>query len=477
MRHAALCLTAFALVSHATPTAAQAARPDTGGFAIVQVRNQCPLTLTDATTSDYAGPQGESALGAAAATFAAGLVGDAVTAGLAGLGAALEQASQERSFSATGQTSFDFYWFERESNTVAWPATMAPTMAATGGQCLVIAVPNTGTGEDLAVSDPSVGLANLGDVNPDAASQWAGMGLPARPALYIEAELQRRPDGFRVRPVLVWYNSPLRGAPTRAARSEMHVTFATPAVATDASALGTPFAIARIPLPELRPGGPAWTARSLRPYAGAVMPLRPAAGSAETAAGSATALAAAIEANKLDVVLLRRAVAAAQVAAAQRGAGPDKQAALVALQAQLADAEAATTRLEGRRAAFRTRALTEMYGSTNVQARFAVIRDANAFGLAMAKALQARSAALGTAVGAALVPETPQQAFTADDSAYVAALGTVDIKQAEYELAVAEGDPLKVIQARSALRNAKAAANAAAAAAASGRSIPFPDLI
>lgn len=458
----------------ATSASAQTARPDSATTAVVQVRNSCLLTPGNATQDDY-GPTAGEAVPAALVALGVGMAGDIVKIGVTLFADALTHASQERSFSASGITSFDFYEFARASGAggISAPASMAPRIVPEGGLCLIIAVENPLARGDAVPADPATALAAEPGLRMDQISRWTLNGLPARPVVYVEAELQHRPDGFRVRPVLVWQGGPLPGAQNRRQATELHVSFGTPALAADQAAIGAPFAIARIQLPALDPGNALLGAKALQSYSGPVMPLRPITGSAETAAQRLATLEASANQSAKDVELTQRAFETAALAAGN-GARDTRLAADFARRDRDA-AGAAQQRITQALSAARSRELGQSYGSTNVQARFVTIRDANAFGMAIADSLRARAPALGTAVTTALTPDTPEQAWTALDTTYVAATTAVQEKQAAYEAAVAEGDVGKTLTARLALTNAWAAANAAAAA--SGRSLPYPGII
>lgn len=114
-------------------------------------------------------------------------------------------------------------------------------------------------------------------------------------------------------------------------------------------------------------------------------------------------------------------------------------------------------------------------GSVNLQARFVLIRDENAFLRAIATSLRTRSTALGVGITAALTPEAQTAAWTEKETQFVAAMNTVAIKQAGLDLALQGTDQNVILLARNDLRTAQAVANAAAAAA--ERRLPFPNLL
>lgn len=464
------------LAGSATSVAAQiGTRADTAVGAVVRIEDACIITSDSATQNDYVASRPESAVAVAAASLLAGMAGDAVTATLSAAGSAIEQAAREQSFSATGRTSFDFYRFalaEGSTTTLAGPATIVPVLRPRASQCLILAFEKDRPAGDSL--DPTGSLTGP-TLQPDRIAAWTDLGLPANPAVYIEAELQSRADGFVVRPVLVWYADPLDNSVRRALPAELHVLFATPALATDENALGAPFALARINLPRIEPGSRVRVASDLRLHVSPVMPLRPQAGSPAAMLAAMTTLETNVATSERDVVLLTRAEATAGLAAAATDAKPEAALAHAAAREDLTEAIATRDRLRRRIASARTTNPATSYGSTNVEARFAVVRNANAFAMAIAKSLQNRAAAVGTAATAALTPQTAEEAWTGLDTTYVAAMSTVDEKQAAFEAAVLNGDVAATLTARLALRNARAAANAAAAA--SGRALPFGDLL
>lgn len=502
---------AAALLSlQAAPSLAQTSRAETQVQAVVAVTDGCLLSGPAATAGDLKSLGGHGGPGAAIATFGAQVLGDLVSAGAGLLASALEEASRERAFVYSGRSSFDFYRFQQETTaapdpgstegSLASPPTLVAVSPSTGGQCLIIAVPDPAVAAEAArlnIDPPALtdaqiaALAGLPNVRPaerlDGVARdpnaeltgqdaWAALGLPPQPALYLEAELQSRPDGFRVRPVFFWRRAPLPGARNRALPTELHVTFAVPALATDQAPMGTPFAVARIPLPALSPAESSiLPAEALRPYASEVLPMRPLAGSPTTALTALTTAQAAATQNQQDIRVAERTEARARVLAA----APDATAAAVAAwrlaQDQLEDNTRARSGLVDRATGLAEEAVGARLGSTNVQARVVLIQDANRFGLALAKAIRDRSPAVGAAITAELTPQSRSEAWTAADTNYVTTMSTVQSKADALARAVAAGDANLVLTARLELQNAQAAANAAAAA--SDRALPFPNVI
>jgi len=508
---------AAALLSlQAAPALAQTPRAETQVQAVVVVTDGCLLAGSTATAGDLKSVGGHGPIGAAVATFGAQVLGDLVSAGAGILAGALEEASRERAIVYSGRSSFEFYQFAREvapasaagpspsdsasesqaaagtpepqqqteTARLAEPRSLVAVSPSTGGQCLIISVPDrvvmASAARERATLLPLTEAQKTdliaGQLNDGGSSEWAALGLPPQPALYMEAELQARPDGFRIRPVLLWRQASLPGTRRQALPMELHVTFAVPALATDQAPIGTPFAVARMPLPALTPGeNPIMGAATLRPYASEVMPMRPFIGSPATALAALTAAEKAVIDNQEAIDLARRTEQRARPLAAAAGSTPAAVAALHLAEDQLADAQAARAGLVARATALAGEAVDARTGSTNVQARIVLIQDQNRFGMALAKAIRDRGPAVGAAITADLAPQTRAQAWTAADTNYVTSISTVQSKADALARAVAAGDANLVLAARLELQNAQAAANAAAAA--SDRPLPFPNVI
>jgi hypothetical protein len=140
----------------------------------------------------------------------------------------------------------------------------------------------------------------------------------------------------------------------------------------------------------------------------------------------------------------------------------------------VSDLEERGERLATALAARRVAVAPERFGSTNVEARLVVIREPNAFGLAIANALTTRATTLGTEVAAELRPDPPSAAWTAADTAWVNAMNAVAAARAAYDTALGGGNAQTILTSQIALRNAQATANQSAAA--SGRTPPYPDV-
>jgi len=355
-----------------------------------------------------------------------------------------------------------------------------PNLQERGAHCVVLAVADrSGVEEEItwpwrqnsALVTPEENN-RLQSENARAAG-LATIGGVSRPSLVVEAELQLRGDSFVVRPVLIWYRKALPGAPNRPLPSQLHFTFTTPASAGVANQQST-FGVAVIQLPPLAPGSAPMTARELWAFSSEALALRPQTESSATMTNLSNELDG-YRTRLTEISSLTRAVEAARRRAQVPNAAADTRTALQGLEERLATSEAGRPRLAARadRAmALATRGIRA--GSTNVQARFAVVRNPNAFWLAVARAIQTRSTEAGTALTQELTPASPTAAWTALDTAYVTQMAGVDRAQRVLDQARIGGDPAVIFEAEQSLRLAKAAANAAAAAA--SRPLPYPGL-
>lgn len=437
--------------------AASASAADAPITARAVVRDNCIVTRAEATDVDVDTQRTESVIGILG-TALGGFAGDLFSAAGDALGSALEEASRERTFSATASAAFDFYEIERAVAEEHKDVRIEPRLSRARSLCLMMFVPASARAatapiEALVSNDTDTGAL------PDA---WRGVGFGDNPGLYVEAELQLRADGFRVRPVLIWYRTPLPSAPSRALPAEIHVVFSTPGAPTAESASGETFAVARIPLPQMGPRAAPYFASELYALASPVIPLRASTGSPEDVRTSLHADISAEAENRAEIARLRRAVS--------RTEGDTKLANEEALEA----AEARTARI--RAIAERARSLSYPLpvGSTNATIRFAVVRDANAFGMAIARALRTRTQTAGASLATELAPRSAADAWTAEDTTYVTEMTQVAAAERALDAARLGNDAEVVFTAEQALRIARAEANAAAAAA--GQRLPFPSL-
>lgn len=428
---------ATALVT--TPVYAQT-RIDTFAPAQVSITDTCAKAGDAAMTLRTQ----ESGLPAALATPLLGLAGDIVGAGLNALAGVLEEASRAHGYGAQGLEVFDYYKVSVDpiaERVAASPVIGAVEGAAGGLRCLTI------------------------DVK-------AGQGPTS--ALYVEAVIARRSDGLEVLPVYFDYREAIAGAPRgRALPAELHIEFAQPGGATGTPAVADPlggvFAIARTPLPTLRPGDPAKLYTDMLAYRSGVVPARPFTGSAKDGydtirAGWSVYWSNKSEKAKVDTVDIKRALE--DELQTPPAAGVRRSLQLQRRSEDLGRDIAAFESSPEYGASSDTR-----LGSTNMRARVVFTREGNRFGAAVAKALSDRSKAIGDGVATALAP---QPAWTAGETAYVTAMLAVDAKQAELARAtLTGGDPVAIAALAREVRSLQASANGAAVTA--GRTtLPFP---
>lgn len=189
--------------------------------------------------------------GALAPIFA-GLAGDLAAGAVSAGAAALEEASKARAVGVSGVTAFEFWRIRLDD-----------------GQALL--TPNFGPEQEQS-------CLILTSTLPLSADDMDGdLVVDIEPALYAELALYPMSDGFLVEPVYIAYSEALPGAPERRRLpSELHVEVSLPAAASDAAPTARVFGLARISLPELKPGdvreGPTLGVR------GELMPFRPETG-------------------------------------------------------------------------------------------------------------------------------------------------------------------------------------------------------
>lgn len=442
-------------------------RTDTEFVGTSAVLQSCPITLAENVEGDPEHGETESALAIAGGTFLAGLAGDLVTAGLNSLGAALEEASREKGFSVVANTSFPYYTIRGAQVESDHHITVGTTLKEAASLCLVLsyADPNPKRSRSKAAQFLSA------DELTRASAEWKINHMPEAPSLYLEAMLQKRSDGFVVRPTFLWYKNALPGAPEKALPAEIHVAFATPSAPSGEAA--ATFALARIRLPAIAPGT-VMRAGELFRSTSSVLPARPTSGSPDSAKNAYATALSDVASNAREIDSLKRLRERAIRAAADPAATKEDKAKVYALDDQLLAATGKTAMLRHIRQQTTATALPIEVGSTNVSVRFTVVRSANQFGLAIAKSLQTRSKALGEAVTNHFTPQAPSPAWTSQDTTYIAAMNAVLSAQRSLDTAIAAGDADAIFNAQIILRNAKAAANGAAAA--SNRPIPYPDL-
>lgn len=470
------------------PAFAQSTRPEAVTRAMLSVERGCAITPAPTAAERDTQP---ARFGPILGTFIAGIAGNLVTSGINAIGNALEAAGQEKAFVAEGISSFTAYRVDNGGSTekrwTAIPDLDGEVLAdgapgqvpddatgVTAARCLVLMVPANGKSPgpalDAVIIKGAFAGAGISDAQAsNAATRLKALGLTELPALYVEAELIGAADGMVVQPVLIRYASSLPGAPKGTAGTELHLSFAVPG-APDATDIGTIYALARIPLPKMAPG-PSKDAKqvavlnrqSLTSYASVVMPFRATTGVVDATLTARNGVVASIQTNKASQAQLKEAMRIAERALKDGGN-------TVALRNARDDAKLAYEAAvkEGAELTKHAKADPFFGGSTNVKARFVVIRDANQFLLAVAKALKSQAEATGTAITDKF---KPQPKWTSDDTAFVEARSGVSAAEHALNDAIAAGKTTEVPGLQDALTLAKAKANEAAVT--SGREPPY----
>ena len=431
-----LALAASFVVASSTALAQAAGPVERIGPARVMVGKDC----SPATPGELTARSQESAVLDALGGPFAGLVGSFVGAGFTALGGAIEEASRAHAFGGQGVGAFNFYSVTQKKEGPV--ASFAPNMADGG-----------------SVRCVRIKINSAKDSNLDG--------------LEVVSLLAIRSDGFEVLPVYVRYAAAVSSAPNRALPAELHLQFFTPGLVaaggTPSETLGTAFAVARIPLPRLKPGDPELRASDLVGYRSGVLPLRPAASELKAYFDTRTVAAAAAKAKAEEAERLRIALVRAEEDARAKQPKPDAAVRVLAAKRQLEDGE--------RERAVAIAALQDLIpqdrfiegASTNVLARVVLVKDANRFGNAIGAALKASAPEFSAGVKTAL---TPVPEWTASDTAYVEAMVAVDGKSAELNMARSTADAARIATLEGELRVLQARANAAAVGA--KKSIPFP---
>lgn len=412
------------------------------------------------------------------ATLVGGIAGDLVGAGLNAIGEALEEASKEKGIVSEATGHFLSGRVEPPGGAFR-TARFVPAESV----CLILYSPGTAALAGLG-SEPKIDLLRqtaaraqaplqgfdpgTGALTLEGKKALEAAGVTAIPSLYVEAQVWALREGVVVRPVLVWYRDQMKGAPSKMAASELHVSLATPAAPSTVD-IGAPFAGARMILPRVKPGD-LLTWNDLRASTSIVMPPRPTAGYIDTQVTAVNTLHTTVGTRKQEERTAKRSFESAERKHTAKPTAETAEA-LAAATTVYTDAQSDRAAAETARDAF-----TGMRaGPVNAKLRFVVIREPNQFGLALAKALKTRSAATGTAVGTAITDAmTPKPQWTGDDTAYVQALNALDAKQREYDAAVASGDSAAIALKGDELRLAKAKLNEAAVKL--NRPIPYPSL-
>jgi len=448
------------LLSGASSVVQAADRPESIATINMSVQSECPVTPGEAFDDDSYERTAE--LAPVIGMILAGIAGDLVKSGVSAVASALESASQEKAVVAEATTGG--YLMEVRADGRSGGAITKPK------RCLVLF--SGGETTDVAAFLQNSDFVNrmIPASKTDVTSvkdKFLALGINSPPSLYVEALLFPVEGGTVIRPALVWYRQALKGAPAKVAASELHVSLATPGYGNTAGPTGNIFAAARIPLPKIAPGQLLLSEDLLR-VRPIILPARATDDSADLVAQKMAARYAAIATASANVKAGRRALDAAKRLQVNKP-GPEADEAVITAKDALGDFE---TVLEQAQLAAPDNSKALIAGPTNFQMRFAVIKDANAFGLALAKALKAQEAAVGKAVTDTL---SPKPAWTGDDTAYLAAMTAVSAKQREYDAAVTKQDIAAIPGLGDELLGLKAKANEAAVA--SKRTIPYPKLL
>lgn len=513
-----------ALLSCPQQVAAQAAATDRLNSEFpgqLFVRDRCILSDISRAVPPSAMGRPEAAL-PLLGTLAAGLVGDLARGALNGLANAIKRASQEHAYTAVGSDGY------LAGEIIRVPSGSSSTYRFDAeNKCLIFTLPasdaqRTIAGFDtfLTESGAPATPAERAEMRTNLQSLGLQVGDSARaPTVYVEVAMIPMDEGTILRPMLVWYGAPLGGAGTRARPSELVVELATPASGTGATTLGSLFSVARLTLPSMAPGNDPLVFSELENRVAALFyPNRPETGfvadqikgltAAETAVTTAqisqitafngvnkavrdlalqstdanrNALAAACETAAGSVANVNNAILARSQLREGVMPGNSGNAAAFVLNhsACLASGpQAIAPQAESPRVMPQPDATpppvadTGTLGATNARVSFVVVKDANAYGMALATAISAQADAVDTQITQRL---TPQADWAQPDTALVTGLVAVQEKQTAYSLAVSGGVPATIAAAHLALLNAKASANQAAAAV--GQPLPFPGLM
>lgn len=448
-----------------------------------------------------------------------GLLGDLAGAGLNAVASALETASQERAIGAEGRTNFEFYTLNTNNTRDTNNPSIAVPRLGTELTCLSLEIPgpHISDADGLANWPPAqftvngrvVSTAGGGDLTPEQAEALTEQfALKTATLLRLEAEIVRMQDGFYIRPVYIRYAQRLDGTPSnKSLPSELHVKLATPSSASNGAAVESVFAVARIPLPKLKPGDVWWaeqiSAQSvLLPFRAddgttAALKLALAAATArakaeEDVAAAEVQMAHALGArydgrtitgcvaipcpsylpslDTLKTYSLEHLVTWARLPASKVPAAP--LAALDTAESARATSVLAIDQNAGRIWSVAGRRATAVAGSTTLEARLVMTRSANKFGLAIASALKKQEAPLSSAVSGIVTKEHP--GWTQAQSDLATALLAVNHKQQALDRAKAGGEAAAVEAAELALLQAKLDVNLRSSAL--GRPIPYPEL-
>lgn len=481
MKRLVLAGTALSMLIASSPALAQ--RTETSIPAVVAVSDRCALTpVAEVSRLDKSTPE---VFGAALGVILGGIAGELVKTGVNAAGDALDAASREQGFAAEGATSYLAGQIEYSqltlkiaggSETLALPPT---GRFVPGRKCLHLFVQGATGSVDAIFSDGSLTKSGsvafdwLGDdeasidSRKEAAAELVALGVNSLPDLYAEILLLPGKEGFVAKPMLIWYRAPLKGAPKGPSPAEMHLLFSTPAFDAEKPGIGTGFAGARIGLPRLE-AKKVLTWDDLKGVSSVTLPLRPTTGFIDgkvSAFNTAVASVGTAEAN------LGKAESAQRVADRLAKRDPKSEDAKEALIIAKEGVDEARMALALARLTISNLQAVPA-GATNTQARIVIIRNADKFGMALAKALKGQADAAGKAATDSIAPKAD---WTAEDTGYLTAIQTVEAKQKAYDVALASGDAAATLVASHDLRLAKAKANEAAVT--SKRTIPYPALL
>ena len=469
-----LCVGSFSMM--ALVSSVPATGQTTKVAARLEVAEAC--VLAQDRFAELAQPSGEVEAGFLAPLLAAA-VGSLVQSAVTGIANAIDSASSEHTFSASGVDGFTHGRIVRET------AGPAPYSYRDQPRCAILVVPDDGTSS--AARKDQVRLADIDRiagideavptiVRPAFRKKIGDdFDLGTVPLVYAEIAVLPTKEGLQLTPLTVWYRKALPGASRSSAlKAELHIALAAPGYSATGDAIGSVYAFSRFELPRMKPG------------VGSI--LKPA--SLETLNPIFHAGRAATE---IDKVFPTSANAALAALATKKAEQAKAQAELDLAIATRQDKDSAVNRNaeEARRTALKAAAdatleaqkvvdgltpLTDSnlqaQGRTNARVTFLVIRDENKFGKAVAAALKGQAEAAGKAVTTELTP-TPD--WAASDTAYVTADATLNSARVALNAAIAEGDRGKIAVAEAAVLVAKAKVNEAAVGA--DRPPPYPDIM
>ena len=448
----------------------------TKASARLEVADKC--VLAQDRFAELSAPAGTPEAGFLAPLLAAA-VGSLVQSAVTGIANAIDSASSEHTFSASGVDGFTHGKIVREG------AGPTPYTYRDQPRCAILVVPDNGTSSAarkdrirLADIDRIAGIDEA--VPKDVRTAFrekigADLGLDVVPLAYAEIAILPSNEGLQLTPLTVWYRKALPGASQSSAlKAELHIALAAPGYSATGDAIGSVYAFSRFELPRMKPG----VGSILKPAS--LEPLNPIFHAGRTVTDidkqfptSANAALAALATKKAEQAKaqaeLDLAIATRQDknSAVNRHAEAARSAALKAASDATLDAQKIVDGLTPL-----TDPNLQAQGRTNARVTFLVIRDENKFGKAVASALKGQAEAAGKAVTSELTP-TPD--WSTSDTTYVTASATLNSALVALDAAIAEGDQGKIAVAEAAVLVAKAKMNEAAIGA--DRPPPYPDII